>query len=104
MKPHPKIKQIAQLYFDDYLARKSIEHLGKHVIDGFQKTYPNGVRWLRDVYVNLAKEHSGFTLEDWDEFVQDENGQSQANELLFQMRLELATLYREYVQSQNKSK
>jgi len=104
MKPHPKIKQMAQLYFDDYLQRRGIERLEKTIIDGFQRTNPNGVRWLRDVYLNLAKEHLGFTTEDWDEFVQDENGQPQANELLFQMRLELANLYREYVKSQNKSK
>lgn len=101
MKPHPKIKQMARLYFDDYLARKGIESLERNIIDGFQRTNPNGVQWLRDVYLRLAKDCPGFTLEDWDEFVQDENGQPQAYELLFQMRLELANLYREYVQGKN---
>jgi hypothetical protein len=98
MKPQPQIKQMAKLYFRDYLERKGIEHFQKHVLDGFHKTYPNGVQWLRGVFVNLAKDHPGFTLEDWDEFINDENGQPQATELLFQMRLELANLYREQTQ------
>jgi hypothetical protein len=101
MRPQQKIKQMAKLYFEDYLSRKGVEHFRKHVIDGFQKTYPNGVQWLRSVFINLAKDHPGFTTEDWDEFINDENGQPQANESLFQMRLELANFYREQIQNQS---
>jgi len=36
--------------------------------------------------------------------VLDENGQPQAGELLFQMRLELANLFREYTETRTKSK
>jgi len=95
---HPKIKEAAQLFFQDYIHRRGIEHFERHIIDGFSRTNPNGVQWLRDVFIRLAQNYPGFTYDDWDEFVLDENGQLQATELLFQMRLELANLYRIYVQ------
>jgi hypothetical protein len=103
MKPQLRIKQMARLYFDDYITRKGVEHFHKYIIIGFDRTNINGVQWLHDAFLKLAKEHPGFTLEDWDEFVQDENGQPQANELLFQLRLELTNLFREYTQTPIKS-
>jgi hypothetical protein len=96
---HPKILEAARLYFDDYVNRKSLEHFERHVLNEFNRTYPNEVRWLRyDIFVRLAKDHPDFTYGDWDEFVLDDNGQSRTQELVFQMRLALANLYRECVE------
>lgn len=102
MKPHPKIKQLAKLYFEDYRERRGIGKFKKNILDNFQYVYPNGVAWLRDAFIRFAQDHPDFTNLTWDDFVLDENGYPQASELLFQMRLELANLYREYMESQPK--
>ena len=104
MKPHPKIKQAAQLYFQEYIAHKGASRFEREILDNFRRTNPNGVQWLQEMFIHLAKEYPEFTYRDWDDFVLDENGHPQAGELLFQMRLELANLYREYMEAQIKSK
>lgn len=102
MGPHPKIKQAALLYFQDALTSKGVKRFEKDILDNFRRTNSNPVEWLREVFIRLAKDHQEFTYGDWDDFVLDENGKPQTGELIFQMRLELANLYREYVQSQTK--
>lgn len=103
MKVHPKIKEAAKFYFDDYLTRRTPKDFENRILDNFTRTNPNGVQWLRDLFCRLAKEYPGFTYGDWDEFVLDENGRPQTFELLFQMRLELANLYREHNQNPSTS-
>lgn len=104
MRPHPKIKQLAQLYFYDYVGSKGARRFEREILDNFRRTNPNGIEWLREIYIRFAKDYSDFQYKDWDDYVLDENGQPQVGELLFQMRLELANLFREYVETRSKSK
>lgn len=104
MRPHPKIKQGALLYFQDALTSKGVKRFEKDILDNFRRTNSNPVEWLREVFIRLAKDHPEFTYGDWDDFVLDENGKPQTGELIFQMRLELANLYREYIETQSKTK
>jgi hypothetical protein len=52
------------------------------------------LRWLQDVFCDMAEKHPEFELGEWDEFVCDEEGRPAPYELLFQIRLRLANLYR----------
>lgn len=93
---HPKVGKLAQLYFDDYVKKHGIKHFEKHILDRFQKTYPNSINWLREMFIRFAKDMDDFSYKDWDEFVLDGNGNPQTFELVFQMRLELANKFREF--------
>ncbi len=96
---HPKIEEASSLYFEDYVAGRGIERFKKDVLDRFSHNEID-VRWLRDKFALLAEKHQDFDYGDWDDFVCDENGKPQAWELLFQMRIRLANLYREYINNQ----
>jgi hypothetical protein len=47
-------------------------------------------RW----FVNLGELKPGYTNDDWDRLCRDEYGANRVGELVFQLRLELANLYR----------
>jgi CRISPR-associated protein Cst1 len=100
MLTHPKIIEASKLYFQDYVAQRGIERFKHDVLDRFRNGKIGGVYWLREVFASLAEKYDHFTYADWDEFVLDENGNPQATELLFQMRLACANLYREYINTQ----
>ena len=95
---HPQITQASALYFSDYVDRRGIERFKRDILDRFDRG-EIGLLWLRDLFVRLAQKYEGFTLGDWDEFVHDEDGRPVAYELLFQMRLALANLYRQYLKN-----
>lgn len=101
---HPKITILSKLYFDDYLFRRGIDHFEKHILDNFSKSHSNPINWLKDMFIRFAKHHPNFCYEDWDEFVLDDSGVPQISELVFQMRLELANLFREYTQTKQEKK
>lgn len=92
---HPKIEQASKLYFDTYVQNNGLEKFKRNVLDRLARGKLS-VPWLRERFFLLAEEYEGFDYGTWDEFVCDENGKPQAFELLFQMRLQLANLYREY--------
>jgi hypothetical protein len=85
---HPKVTAIADEYFRTR-KRKRI----KNVLDRMARR-DIGLRWLQDVFCEMAEKHPEFELGEWDEFVCDEEGRPVAYELLFQIRLRLANLYR----------
>jgi hypothetical protein len=101
MKPRKDIKQIAQMYFDHWIGPdgKGIARFDREIFRGWNKNHgrDQGIAWLRQVFVELALKSPGFEIEDWDLFVQDEEGHPWPMELVFQMRLALANIYREYV-------
>lgn len=85
---HPKIIQIAETY-------RTVEPKKlKNLLDRMMQR-KIGIRWLQDKFCSLAEEHPDWNFGTWDEFVQDEDGKSIAFELLFQLRLHLANIYRE---------
>ena len=85
---HPKVFAIADEYFrtrSTKRVRSVLERMARSEI---------GLRWLQDVFCEMAGKHPEFDLGDWDEFVCNEEGRPMPYELLFQVRLRLANLYR----------
>ena len=85
---HPKVLAIADEYFrtrSTKRIRSVLERMARREI---------GLRWLQDIFCEMAEKHPEFDLGEWDEFVCDEEGKSVPYELLFQIRLRLANLYR----------
>lgn len=85
---HPKVLAIA----DEYFRTRSRKRI-KSVLERMARR-DVGLRWLQDVFCDMAEKHPEFELGEWDEFVCDEEGRPVAYELLFQIRLRLANLYR----------
>ncbi len=86
---HPKIPLIAEEYF-----RKRGPKRVKSLLDRLKRGSA-GIPWLRDVFCEMAETHPEFELGEWDEFVCNEEGRPITYELLFQIRLRLANLYRQ---------
>jgi hypothetical protein len=86
---HPKVLAIA----DEYFRTRSTKRI-KSVLERMARR-DVGLRWLQDVFCEMAEKHPDFELGDWDEFVCDEQGRPIPYELLFQIRLRLANLYRD---------
>jgi hypothetical protein len=85
---HPKVLAIA----DEYFRTKSRKRI-KSVLERMARR-DVGLNWLQDVFCDMAEKHPEFELGEWDEFVCNEEGRPMAYELLFQIRLRLANLYR----------
>ncbi|MDD2666686.1 MAG: hypothetical protein PHD13_04350 [Methanocellales archaeon] len=101
MKMNPKILEAARLYFNDYVEDRGLKRFKKDVLDEFKRGTKN-VYWIENVMCNLSERHEGFGPDDWDIFwhdlCHDEYGNFVGYELLFQMRLALADLYRRKLQ------
>ena len=85
---HPKIPLIAEAYFEESGAKKVKGLLGR------MGRSEIGIFWLRDVFCRMATKHPEFELPDWEELICDESGRAVPYEVLFQIRLKLANLYR----------
>jgi len=85
---HPKVMAIA----DEYSSTRSRKRV-KSVLERMARR-DIGLRWLQDIFCEMAEKHPEFELGEWDEFVCDEEGRPVPYELLFQIRLRLANLYR----------
>lgn len=97
---NPKIQQFAQDVFAMQLERRGgkdrergLKFIKSNILDGFARRQIL-VSTLRDWFCELAKEKEGYKCEDWDALCRDDQGRDAIGELLFQMRLELANLYR----------
>jgi len=95
----PKIKEFAQAYFNYYLDKegkgRNLAHFKKYILDEFSEF---GEKWLQDRFSELAREIDlrlvTLNYDGWLEFITDENGDKRINDLLFQLRLEFANLYK----------
>jgi hypothetical protein len=85
---HPKVLTIA----DEYFRTRSTKRI-KSVLERMARR-EIGLRWLQDLFCEMAGKHPEFELGDWDEFVCNDEGRPMPYELLFQVRLRLANLYR----------
>jgi hypothetical protein len=97
---NPKIRQFAQDVFAMQLERRGgkdkergLKFIKSTVLDGFARRQIS-VNTLRDWFCELARTDDEYKCEDWDALCRDEQGRDAISELLFQMRLELANLYR----------
>ena len=92
---HPKIKQFASELFRYFTQDKkwSLSKFKARILDGFRRNEINN--WdVQQWFLNLAETHDGYTSEDWDDLCRDDAGNNATYEVMFQLRLELANLYR----------
>ena len=95
----PRIKEFAQAYFNYYLDKegkgRNLAHFKKYILDEFSEF---GDRWLKDRFSELAEKYDlkliNLDYDGWFEFITDENGDKRVYDLLFQLRLEFANLYK----------
>ncbi len=101
MKMNPKILEAAHLYFNDYVEDRGLKRFRKEILDEFKRGAKH-IYWIKNVMCDLSERHVGFGPDDWDRFwhdlCHDEYGNFVGYELLFQMRLALADLYRKKIQ------
>lgn len=106
-KTDPRIKKLAELYFKYYVFKdnggkgRGIARFEKDILDEMKN---KGENWLRKVFFDIAKLYqieefefkNDSAYDEWNDFCCDENGNVRVNELLFQLRLAFADLYRKY--------
>lgn len=86
---HKKVPLIADAYFHSRSLKKV-----RTVLDRMSHGKV-GLPWLREIFCEMAESHREFELGDWDEFVCNEDNRPVPYEVLFQIRLRLANLYRQ---------
>ncbi len=93
------IKDFAKDIFYWYVEKNGEDKFKRKVLEGFRN---NKIRDfdLQNWFCNLAEitGKEGYTLDSWDDLCRDENGINNTYELRFQLRLELANLYRQHRQ------
>jgi hypothetical protein len=97
---NPKIQQFAQDVFAMQLERRGgkdkkrgLDYIKRNILDGLARGQISNSR-LREWFVALAESRPDYENEDWDALCRDEQGRDAIGEVRFQMRLELANLYR----------
>lgn len=90
------IKCFAKDVFDWYVKKNGKDKFKKKILDGFRSNKISNVS-LQNWFCNLGEIKEGYTLDSWDNLCRDENGSNDTRELRFQLRLELANLYRQYI-------
>ena len=92
------IKRFAKDVFEWYLEKHGEERFKKRILDGFRN---NKVRDadLQQWFCNLGEipGNEDYTNETWDHLCRNEDGANRTYELKFQLRLELANLYRKQI-------
>lgn len=93
-----QIKAFARDVFDWYTQRHGVDKFKKTILDGFRGDRIKDTE-LQRWFCNLAEIPSkeNYTNEAWDELCRDEDGRNRTYELRFQLRLELANLYRQAI-------
>ena len=96
---HPTIKQFARDVFDDYAHRRGLGRVKRDLLERFRRgaiTIADMQQW----FCGLAETREGYTNEPWDDLCRDEQGNNVVYEVRFQLRLELANLYRQAIAEQ----
>jgi len=97
-KMDPKIKCFSELYFDYYVKNKGIERFKKNILDEIKNFK---IKWLRDAFEKISLEYDCKELnyDNWVQLTSDEDF-VRTYELLYQVRLAFAELYRKYNKQQ----
>jgi CRISPR-associated protein Cas8b1/Cst1 subtype I-B len=97
---NPKVKQFAKDVFELHLQRRGgsdlkrgLSFIKKNILDAFTGKQIKAST-LQNWFALLGEQHEGYANEDFDALCRDEWGNLAVYELLFQMRLEMANLYR----------
>jgi hypothetical protein len=101
---NPKIRQFARDVFVMQLERRGgkdqergLKFIKSKILDEFARGQLPNSR-LRGWFCLLAESNPSYEGEDWDAFCRDEQGRDAIGEVRFQMRLELANLYRKAIE------
>lgn len=88
-----EIRRFARDIFDYYVEKHGLEKFQKRILEGFRN---NRIRVadLQRWFINLGELKPGYTNDDWDRLCRDEYSGNRVGEVVFQLRLELANLYR----------
>jgi len=92
---HPKIREFAGHIFSYFTEEKrwKLDKFKSRILNGFRRNEINN--WdVQEWFLRLTETHEGYTSDDWDDLCRDEAGNNVTREVIFQMRLELANLYR----------
>jgi hypothetical protein len=93
---HPKyskIKSFAHDFFEYYIGKEGKERFEKRILSAFKQGQVKPYT-LEDWFATLHEIKDGYTNGEWDDLCRDENGNREVWEVLFQLRLELISLYR----------
>ena len=100
MKVHRKIREAADLFFNDYIKEKGLKRFKKEVLEEMKRENP--IHRFQNILLRLCEKHEGFGPADWDSFwhdlSHDENGNFKGYEFMFQFRLVLTEIYRNEIQ------
>jgi CRISPR-associated protein (Cas_CXXC_CXXC). len=98
---NPKIRTFAHDIFNYFLERhggadrsRGLRYIKRYLVDGFARGKIT-IGDLRSWFCKLAERQPEYRCEDWDALCRDEQGREATGELRFQLRLEIANLYRE---------
>ena len=93
-----RIKRFASDVFEWYISKHGEAKFKRVILDGFRNNKIKDAdlqRWFCNLAEIAGKED--YTNEAWDSLCRDENGTNRTYELRFQLRLELANLYRRQI-------
>lgn len=92
------IKLFAKDVFEGYVEKHGEAKFKRVILDGFRNNKIKD-QHLQQWFCNLAEipGKEKYTNEAWDDLCRDENGTNRVYEVRFQLRLELANLYRQYI-------
>lgn len=96
---NPRIKTFARDLFEYYSNIRGIQYIKKNIIDGFKNNKITG-NDMRNWFIMLAETKQGYTSESWDELCRNDDGDDQIGEVRFQLRLDIANLYRQHITNQ----
>ena len=107
---NPRIQEFARDVFKRTLEerggkdqKRGLDFIKRNIVDGFSRG-KIGLRETRDWWARLAEKESEttgsdenlkYTLEEWDSMCRNERGENEIGEMLFQLRVETANLYRQ---------
>jgi len=93
-KMDPKIRSFSELYFDYYVSERGIDRFRKDILDDMKNKKPG---WLRDSFAKIAEKYQckdlDMNYDGWLKLTEDEDV-SKMYELMYQVRLGFAELYR----------
>lgn len=97
---NPKIRSFSELYFDYYVSERGIDRFKKDILDDMKNKKPI---WLRNSFAKIAEKYQcddlNLNYDGWLELTEDEDV-SKIYELMYQVRLGFAELYRKKTMGQ----
>ncbi|HTN08482.1 hypothetical protein [Agriterribacter sp.] len=101
---HPKylkIKSFAKDFFDSYIDEEGKDRFKRRILNVFSNNQIKP-RDIENWFASLAESgKKNYTNEEWDDLCRNEDGENDVWEVMFQLRLELASLYHQKYSAKN---